>query len=89
MMRKICYLFSMLLLVGFVASCGSSQVQDNTVPLYIGTYTSGSSEGIYIARFDTVSGKADNLQLLASVDNPSFLTLDANGKLLFAVSEHT
>ncbi|WP_084555863.1 lactonase family protein [Alkaliflexus imshenetskii] len=89
MMCKICYLFSMLLLVGFVASCGSSQVQDTTVPLYIGTYTSGSSEGIYMARFDTVSGKADNLQLLASVDNPSFLTLDANGKLLFAVSEHT
>lgn len=89
MMRRFYCLLGILALTGLVVSCGSSQLQDTTVPLYIGTYTSGSSEGIYMARFDTVSGKADNIQLLVSIVNPSFLTLAGNGKLLFAVSEHT
>lgn len=82
-------LFNLLLLSGLVLafSCHPAVVADPTVSLYIGTYTSEGSEGIYHARFDTVTGKLSDLKAVASLTNPSYLTLSPNKKLLFAVGE--
>ena len=57
--------------------------------LYVGTYTSGGSgsEGIYILRFDTRTGKITRHQVVSGVEEPSFLTIDPKGKFLFAVNE--
>jgi 6-phosphogluconolactonase len=56
--------------------------------LYIGTYTStGKSEGIYVHKFDTESGKLTPLSVVKNVVEPSFLTIDKDRKYLYAVNE--
>jgi 6-phosphogluconolactonase len=57
------------------------------IPLYVGTYTRGEGEGIYLCRFNTGSGVLDDLKLVAKEDNPTFLALHPNGKWAYAVSE--
>ena len=57
------------------------------IPLYLGTYTRGEGEGIYLCRFNTESGALNDLKLVAREDNPTFLALHPNGKWAYAVSE--
>lgn len=56
--------------------------------LYVGTYTTGESDGIYIYRMSLASGE---LNLVGSVksDNPSFLAIDGRKRFLYAVNEVT
>ncbi len=63
--------------------------QDNY--LYIGSYTSNKdgsrtgSEGIYIYKFDSETGKLDSIGSTAgSVESPSYLAISPNGKYLYA-----
>lgn len=55
--------------------------------LLVGTYTMGDSEGVYVYKFDTISG---NAQFCSSqkVDNPSYLTISKNGKFIYSVTEN-
>lgn len=55
--------------------------------IYIGTYTTSGSEGIYHGRFSTETGEITELRLAARADHPSYLTIHPNGKWLYAVSE--
>ncbi len=55
--------------------------------LYIGTYTSGTSEGIYQLRLNKDTGVFEYLGLAAQIKNPSFLTLHPDRPLLYAVGE--
>jgi 6-phosphogluconolactonase len=71
----------------------SQQTQDNFL-VYIGTYTrrdaqilGGRSEGIYIYRFDPVSGTLTTAGKAIGVDNPSFLALHPNRRYLYAANE--
>jgi 6-phosphogluconolactonase len=69
------------------------------VTVYIGTYTRGwacppaatgapcTSKGVYRASFDGTTGKLGEPVLAAETDNPSYLTVSADGKFLFAVNE--
>lgn len=54
---------------------------------YIGTYTKGSSEGIYRCNLDTETGKLSDLRLAVKSDNSSFLALTKDRKYLLAVNE--
>lgn len=54
--------------------------------LYIGTYTSGKSEGIYVYRMDRNTGALTRFSSIKSV-NPSFLTIDRSKRYLYAVNE--
>lgn len=54
---------------------------------YIGTYTGGSSRGIYQAHLNEDSGAISEPKLVAELDNPAFLTLHPSEPLLFACSE--
>lgn len=60
---------------------------DNSRFVYIGTYTRGESEGIYVFRMDPQTGKWGDKKLAAEVENPSFLALHPNGRFLYAVGE--
>jgi 6-phosphogluconolactonase len=75
-------LFTALLL-----ACQSDPTNKNQIPFYIGTYTNGSSEGVYKALFDTITGNIFELHLAAKLNNPSFLTISQKEKILVAVSE--
>jgi 6-phosphogluconolactonase len=55
--------------------------------VYFGTYTTGKSKGIYVSRFDSATGKITEPELVAEIDNPTFLTLAPGQHFLYAVSE--
>jgi 6-phosphogluconolactonase len=55
--------------------------------MYIGTYTRTSSKGIYAYRFDSSTGKAIPIGLVAETENPSFLAIHPNQRFLYAANE--
>jgi len=55
--------------------------------LYVGTYTKGMTNGIFVYKFNDQSGKLVDLKIPAVSNNPSFLTISANKKFLYAVGE--
>ena len=65
--------------------CFCMQAQER-VTMLVGTYTDGSSKGVYSFFFDQENGKAV-LQDSLSLKNPSFLTVAGNGRRVYAVSE--
>ncbi|MEG0887905.1 MAG: lactonase family protein [Bacteroides sp.] len=71
------------------AACSSKPSagkQENELSMLVGTYTSGSSKGIYTFRFNEETGIATPLSEV-TLSNPSYLTLSADGKFVYAVSE--
>ena len=62
-----------------------SQAQDWFA--YIGTYTSGASKGIYVARYAPETGTLTPIGLAAPTVSPSFLAVHPNGNTLYAVNE--
>ena len=57
------------------------------VPVYVGTYTDGGSRGIYRFELDPSSGAATAPILAGGSENPSFLAVHPNGRVLYAVNE--
>jgi 6-phosphogluconolactonase len=55
--------------------------------VYIGTYTSSKSRGIYLFRLDEADGTLTPLGLAGETVNPSFVALHPSGRFLYAVSE--
>lgn len=60
---------------------------DTGVTFYVGTYSERGSKGIYTGQFDLQSGTLRITGHVGGIQNSSFLTLDASGKFLYAVSE--
>ncbi|HEY8732986.1 MAG TPA: lactonase family protein [Puia sp.] len=54
--------------------------------LFIGTYTSGKSKGIYVYRFNTSNANATAVSSIEA-KNPSYLSLSSDGKHLYATDE--
>jgi len=54
--------------------------------LFIGTYTSGKSKGIYVYKFDTKTGTGTPVSSIEA-KNPSYLCLSNNGRFLYATDE--
>ena len=59
---------------------------ENELTMLVGTYTSGTSKGIYSYRFNEENGTATPLSE-TEVENPSYLVPSADGKFVYAVSE--
>jgi 6-phosphogluconolactonase len=57
--------------------------------VYFGTFTTGKSQGIYVSRFDSTTGKLSQPELAAKIKNPTFLAVPPSGKFLHAGSETT
>lgn len=55
--------------------------------VFIGTYTRGRSEGIYVYRMDTATGALEYVSKATGVDNPSFLALHPSQRYLYCVNE--
>src|SRR5205085_5598854 len=55
--------------------------------LYVGTYTSGKSEGIYVYRMSLATGELRHVRTVGGIVNPSFLALDPRRRHLYAVNE--
>ena len=52
--------------------------------VYVGTYTDGTSRGIYRLAFDPESGAMSDPVLAVETKNPSFLALHPSGRFLYA-----
>lgn len=72
--------------VGVLTAVEPSQL-NKPLRVYIGTYTDGRSEGIYVAEFDASTGALSTPRLAAKSQNPSFLAIHLNGKYLYAANE--
>ena len=75
-----------------LTACGSSPKGTNgdqdELAMLIGTYTNGSSKGIYTFRFNQETGTAVPLSS-AALPNPSYLVPSGDGEFVYAVSEMT
>jgi 6-phosphogluconolactonase len=61
--------------------------QQNGSLVYVGTYTTRGSEGIYVYRFDPSSGALSPLGVAAHTPNPTFLAIAPNQRHLYAANE--
>lgn len=91
MIRKTFYLFTVGLLAFSCTNKKASQPMaermDNELTMVVGTYTSGSSKGIYTFRFDQETGESKALSDI-EISNPSYLTISDDNQFVYAVSEH-
>ncbi|MES2005266.1 MAG: lactonase family protein [Bacteroidota bacterium] len=55
--------------------------------MFVGTYTSGKSKGIYVYKFNSANGEVEWVSNTDSAANPSFLALAPDGTHLYAVNE--
>lgn len=75
-------------LSSFTLKDNYQEVKNNELYLLIGTYTSGTSKGIYVYRFNTETGESNYVSEIAGISNPSYLTLSRNEKFVYSVSEN-
>ncbi|MBM3213045.1 lactonase family protein, partial [Candidatus Poribacteria bacterium] len=54
---------------------------------YIGTYTNGKSEGIYVYTMDKSSGALEFASVAKFKSNPSYLAIENQHRYLYAVNE--
>jgi 6-phosphogluconolactonase len=55
--------------------------------LLVGTYTNGTSKGIYVYKFDTQTGKVVLEQVAEGIKDPSYLAVSADQRFVYAVNE--
>ena len=82
-MPRLCSLAACLLIATAVAAAARAP----GILVFVGTYTTGQSKGIYAFRFDDQSGALTPVGLAAETPSPSFLTASRNGRQIFAVNE--
>ena len=56
-------------------------MKDENHLVYVGTYTGGGSEGIYLCQLNKSTGELSQIGVTRNVDNPSYLAIDAEHKL--------
>lgn len=80
-MTKRLFFFVTILLLCF-------NLQAQKCYVFVGSYNDDKNkEGIYIYELDTLTGVLNRLSSVKNILNPSYLTLSANGKYLYACSE--
>jgi 6-phosphogluconolactonase len=67
---------------------GTALAQDNQL-VYFGTYTNpaSGSKGVYVSRFNAVTGEISKPELAGETLSPSFVAIHPAGKFLYAVGE--
>lgn len=65
----------------------SNTIFSQNIPLFVGGYTNGESEGIYQFQFNTETGELSDKKLIGKTSNPSYLVLSPKKDFLFAVGE--
>src|SRR6267142_6440247 len=70
-----------------LASGSVSNNSTGELLVYVGTYTTGKSEGIYLYRLNLSSGELIHVTTTKGVKDPSFLALAPNRRYLYAVNE--
>jgi 6-phosphogluconolactonase (cycloisomerase 2 family) len=82
--RKI--LFSVFIMVWILFAGCRTTVKDSNLTMIVGTYTGGTSKGLYVYRFNNEELVATKLGE-AEINNPSYLAISPDAKYVYAVSE--
>lgn len=64
----------------------TAQAQTGKEILYVGTYSTRGSEGIYVYEFDRSAGTAQKVQAITVKKSPNFLAFHPSGKFLYSVN---
>ena len=67
-----------------LAVCTLAGCAEQTIRVYLGTYTRGESKGIYVSELNLTTGALTEPRLAAATDNPSFLAIHPSGRFLYA-----
>jgi len=70
-----------------VCSAVEGERAEETISVYIGTYTRGESQGIYLFHLDLATGALRPAGLAGETTNPSFLAVHPSRQFLYAVGE--
>lgn len=81
--RIVTLLLTAFAVLGPLASLGAAQ---GASTLYVGTYTRGTSKGIYSYKFQT--GKLTPVGMAGETSNPSFLAVSPSQRFLYAANEN-
>ena len=79
--------------LGTISLLAARRLQAQPLPdtremlVYIGTYTTGKSEGIYVYRLNLASGELKRQSATGGIVNPSFVAIDPRRKYLYSVAE--
>lgn len=78
---------SCLTITAALAAAADQQPTGEALRIFVGTYTSGASKGIYTGRLDLATGALSLEGVAAETKNPSFVALHPKGRFLYAVGE--
>src|SRR6187200_917539 len=78
---------SLLVFLVFSLNINLSAQKSKEQLLVIGTYTSGTSDGIYVYKFNTGTGE-NSFVSSVKASNPSYLTVSPGKKFVYAVNEN-
>lgn len=87
-MRALPRLLPLALFALLVGHTAPARAEPGLFNLLVGSYTAGSSQGLYVYRFNSRNGQIDGPLRIVKASNPSFLTLSRDGRTLFAVNEN-
>ncbi|MBT4865898.1 MAG: lactonase family protein [Planctomycetaceae bacterium] len=73
--------------VGEAADKSGKKQAAGKLHVYVGTYTRGESEGVYVSQLDLKTGKLSEAKLAAKLVNPSFVSIHPSRKFVYAVGE--
>lgn len=83
--KKITAILIALMLPGFLSA--QKKQAPRFYHLLIGTYTNGTSKGIYVYKFDKKTGSVALEQVAEGVKDPSYLAVSADKRFVYAVNE--
>jgi len=83
-MKKLLLFISLALPVAGFAQAKLPKTYD----LIVGTYTKGTSKGLYVYRFYAETGKTAYLSEIEGIDNPAYLCVSANNKFVYSANEN-
>ena len=66
---------------------GTGRATTGKLLVYVGTYTSGKSEGIYLCSLNLTSGELQHVATTKGVKDPSFVAVAPSQRYLYAVNE--
>ncbi|GAB2521438.1 lactonase family protein [Spirosoma aerophilum] len=76
-----------LLVSMMVSTALSAQAQSGKEMMYVGTYSTRGSEGIYVFEFDRKAGIMQPVQAVSNKKSPSFLAVHPSGNYLYSANE--
>lgn len=78
---------SLALAILLAMAMDAPAAEPSSLRVYIGTYTSAKSKGIYLLKLDLQTGKLTKEGLAAETTNPTFLAFHPSQKFIYAAGE--